>query len=66
MGGEEGENADSTIDRVRRKLLKIGVYSVPTLILMGTATEAKASGGNTDDGEDGHEHWHRWRRRRRW
>ncbi len=64
MGGEEAKNADSTIDSVRRKLLKIGIYSVPTIIFLGKVSEARASGVITDDGKDNHEHrhngWHWW------
>jgi len=35
------------VDSVRRKLLKIGIYSVPTIMLLGKVKTARASGGNS-------------------
>jgi hypothetical protein len=34
----------SDADNARRKLLKLGVYSVPTILFLGRVTGARASG----------------------
>ncbi len=37
---------DPSIDSVRRKLLKIGIYAVPAIMFLGRVNEARASGPN--------------------
>ncbi len=42
-----------SVDEVRRKLLKIGMYAVPTIILLGKVPRARASTfGSQDCSED--------------
>jgi hypothetical protein len=55
MDKHDVENTDTTVDEVRRKLLKIGIYAVPTIALLGRVPKARASGyhgGNEDCSED--------------
>jgi hypothetical protein len=44
MHKKEAKQLQSTINETRRKLLKLGVYSAPTLLLLGKVSGAKASG----------------------
>jgi hypothetical protein len=46
MDKHDVENTDTTVDEVRRKLLKIGIYSVPAIMFIGTASIARASGSD--------------------
>jgi hypothetical protein len=39
------KDEDTSIDRVRRRLLKIGIYSVPAIMFLGRVNQAKASKG---------------------
>jgi hypothetical protein len=40
------EDKDASVDSVRRKLLKIGIYAVPAIMFLGRAKVAKATGPN--------------------
>ncbi len=46
MSNEERENreASSSVDNARRKLLKIGVYAAPAVLMLGKVAGARASG----------------------
>ena len=47
MAGHQIPDADiedPSVDSVRRRLLKIGIYAVPAIMLLGRVNEAKASG----------------------
>jgi len=46
LSRKETKNVNA-VDSVRRKLLKIGIYSVPTIILLGRASVARASGSTS-------------------
>jgi hypothetical protein len=37
------KGAMETVNRARRRLLQIGVYSIPAVLLIGTASEARTS-----------------------
>ncbi len=39
------KDEDTSVDSVRRRLLKIGIYSVPAVILLGRVPKARASNG---------------------
>lgn len=49
----EKKDRKSNTDQARRKLLKLGIYSVPAVVFLGRATGARASGqvvrGKDDD-----------------
>jgi hypothetical protein len=55
MNKPDENQASSDVDNVRRKLLKLGIYSVPAILLIGKVTGARASGtvrGKNDNGGD--------------
>lgn len=44
MNEHHTKDEDTDIDSVRRRLLKIGIYSVPAIMFLGRVNAAKASG----------------------
>ena len=48
------DTEDTSIDSVRRRLLKIGIYSVPAIIFLGKVKEAHASGTSKTDWDNKH------------
>ena len=44
MRKQEAKQLKSNVNETRRKLLKLGVYSAPALLLLGKVSGAKASG----------------------
>lgn len=48
----ENEETSEIVDQVRRKLLKIGIYTAPTIALLGKVRGAKASGANYQNRRD--------------
>jgi len=44
MREQESKQPKPNVNEARRKLLKLGVYAAPTLLLLGKVTGAKASG----------------------
>ena len=54
MNKKDENQVSSDVDNVRRKLLKLGIYSVPAILLIGKVTGARASGtarGRYDGGD---------------
>ena len=43
MRKQEAKQFKSNVNETRRKLLKLGVYSAPTLLLLGKVSGARAS-----------------------
>jgi hypothetical protein len=44
MHKQEAKQLKSNVNEARRKLLKLGLYSAPTLLFLGKVTGARASG----------------------
>ena len=47
------QSRSSDLDNARRKLLKLGVYSVPAILFLGKVTGARASGQTIGEGSKG-------------
>jgi hypothetical protein len=44
MDKQKIKRTSSNVDNARRKLLQLGIYSVPAILFLGKITGAKASG----------------------
>lgn len=53
MDKQKIKQTSSSVDNARRKLLQLGIYSVPAILFLGKITGARASGQTVREGSKG-------------